>query len=65
MYNVKNIRHGMDFGKMSKEDILKKWPNAKLDGTMFRAGKYFMVCEPVKKPKKKAEPKPETDKDNG
>jgi len=64
MYNVKNVRHGMDFGKMSKADILKKWPNATLDGTQFRAGKYFMVCEPIKKAKKKVAPKTETPEDN-
>lgn len=65
MYNVKNIRHGVDFGKMDKKSVLAKWPQADLTGKPFRAGKFTMTCEPIKKRAKKAAPKTETPEDNG
>ncbi len=52
MYNVKNIRHGKDMGKMDKKSILSRWPMADLTGKPVRAGKFVISCEPVKKPKK-------------
>ena len=54
MFNVKNVRHGIDLGKMSKADVLRRWPHADLTGKEFRAGKFVIVAAPVRK---KAAPK--------
>lgn len=60
MYNVKNIRHGQDLGKMDEKTILSKWPQADLSGKEFRAGKFTITCEPIRKKRaKKVEPKNE------
>ena len=63
MYNVKNIRHGIELGKMDKASIVSKWPMADLTGKPFRAGKFTITCDPIKKRTKKA--KPETEKPEG
>lgn len=55
-FNVTNVRHGINLGTMTEQEIVDQWPQADLSGEQFRAGKFYLVCEEIK-PKKTAKPK--------